>query len=432
MASQQQVNSDWIKFQQSQGAYDAGGTTDYQKGILANAANLTTPQSTEAASTSLTSSAPAGYFSEAAKKNRYDTGVNTATALQESGGNSFQDYVAGSSDSDFLDRVYLNETGRESDQAGKDYWQEQRDAGMSREDVIKAFGNTQEGMGFDNPNQPGLLGAAATGYQPTGYTAADKANVQGYAAPVQAVTQTYDATNQVITPDQMVADRMAGLLDSDSPYIRQARQQGLLASHARGNLNSSLSAGAAQAAATQAALPIAQQDAGTYASAAANLANASNRANEFGARETNVAALQTNQQEDASSRFGAAAENLANREFTQSTNRAEEFGATAINRAGEFYAGAQNAASIQNANNELSLSLQEMRTEISNYSTDMQRATALDNLGLNLFNTAMNSGVFNNADTIAGYFNTVAGIFPDLGIQLIDQAANTAAEEVVA
>jgi len=277
-----------------------------------------------------------------------------------------------------------------------------------------------------------LAGATPIGYQPSSYNTAQKSTVSGYNAPAQAITQGYGAANQNITSDQMLGDRLDKLLESDSPYIKQARNQGMLAAHSRGLLNSSASAGAAQAAATQAAIPIASQEAGVYSSAAANFANASNRASEFGAREANVAALQANQQEDASSRFGAAAENLASREFTQATNRAEEFGATAINRAGEFYAGAQNAASIQNANNDLSLSLQDMRTEISNYSTDMQRATALDNLGLNLFNTAMNSGVFNNADTIAGYFNTVAGIFPDLGIQLIDQAANTAAEEVVA
>jgi len=364
---------------------------------------------------------------------RYNEGVSTATNTPAEP----TAYQADSSDADFLERVYQNETGRASDAWGKEYWQNELDSGKSREDVITAFGNTAEGIGYDNPQSTGgggansITGAQAHGYEPTGYTAAPKANVTGYAAPGQAATQTYGATNQVITPDQMVQDRMVGLLDNDSPYIRQARQQGLLASHARGMLNSSASAGAAQAAATQAALPIAQQDAGTHATAAANFANATNRANEFGARETNVAALQTNQQEDTASRFGAAAENLADREYTQSVNRAEEFGAAAINRAGEFYAGAQNTASITNANNELSLALQDMRAEVSNYSTDMQRATALDNLGLSLFNTAMNSGVFNNPETIAGYFNTVSGIFPDLGIQLVHQASSIVNDGVV-
>lgn len=272
----------------------------------------------------------------------------------------------------------------------------------------------------------------ANGYEPTGYQAAPKANVTGYAAPTQAQTQTYGATNQNITPDQLSSDRMAGILATDSPYMQQARYDGMATAAQRGLLDSSLSAEAAEAAAIRAAAPFAMQEAGVYTDAAANYANAQNRASEFGAREQNIAALQTNQQEDAANRLGAAEQNLANRANTQAANRALEFGAAAVNRAGEFYAGAQNAASIQNANNELSIALQDMRTELSNYSTDAQRDTALDNLGLNLFNTAMNSGVFNNAETIAGYFNTVSGIFPDLGIQIISQASGVTDDGVIA
>jgi len=376
---------------------------------------------------------PTNYTSPTAMLGRYNKGVNTATATEAAP----TAYQADSSDADFLERVYQNETGRASDAWGKEYWQNELDSGKSREDVITAFGNTAEGIGYDNPvsEQDGqgveLTGAQAHGYQPTGYTAAPKANVTGYAAPGQAATQTYGATNQNITPDQMSSDRAAGILADDSLYMQQARHSGRVEAHNRGALNSSLAADASQAAAIRAAQPFAMQEAGVHANAAANFANASNRANEFGARETNVAALQTNQQQDTASRFGAAAENLADREYTQSVNRAEEFGAAAINRAGEFYAGAQNAASIQNANNELSLALQDMRAEVSNYSTDIQRATALDNLGLSLFNTAINSGVFNNAETITGYFNTVSGIFPELGIQLIDQAAGITDDGVV-
>ena len=374
--------------------------------------------------------APAGYFSEAAKKSRYDKGLATNTA----GGSGFQDYQAGSSDSDFLERVYANETGRASDAEGKDYWQGQLDAGHSREDIISGFNKSQEGQGYDAAisTPTGMLeGAKAHGYEPTGYNAAPKANVTGYTAPDQAATKGYSATNQAITPDQMSGDRMAQLLAGDSKYIAQARNDGMLAAHSRGLVNSSMAPGMAEAAAIRAAMPLAQQEAGVYSNAAANYANAQNRADEFGSREANVASLQQSQQQDAASRFGAGAENLASREYTQSQNVAEQFGATAINRAGEFYSSAQNTASIQNANNELSLALQDMRDEFSTYSTDMQRATALDNLGLNLFNTAMNSGVFSSPETIAGYFDTVSGIFPDLGIQLVSQAADQIPEGVV-
>lgn len=63
------------------------------------------------------------------------------------------------------------------------------------------------------------------------------------------------------SPDATVEDRVRGLLDSDSPYIRAARQRGIETAHSRGLLNSSIAAGSAERSAIEAALPIALQDA---------------------------------------------------------------------------------------------------------------------------------------------------------------------------
>ena len=95
--------------------------------------------------------APEGYFSDAARKSRFDKGTGTKAA----GGGSFQDYSSGSSDSDFLDRVYQNETGRASDADGKSYWQGQLDAGFSREDIISGFNASEEGKGYDAQSAKG-------------------------------------------------------------------------------------------------------------------------------------------------------------------------------------------------------------------------------------------------------------------------------------
>jgi hypothetical protein len=57
---------------------------------------------------------------------------------------------------------------------------------------------------------------------------------------------------------------MTGLLGKNSDYMKRAETKGLQTANTRGLLNSSLAAGAAQAAAIDAALPIAQQDASTY------------------------------------------------------------------------------------------------------------------------------------------------------------------------
>lgn len=63
-------------------------------------------------------------------------------------------------------------------------------------------------------------------------------------------------------PDEndLVQGRMDGLLNSGSQYMQSAKESGLRTAQSRGLLNSSLAAGQSQAAAIEAALPIAQQD----------------------------------------------------------------------------------------------------------------------------------------------------------------------------
>lgn len=58
-----------------------------------------------------------------------------------------------------------------------------------------------------------------------------------------------------------VADRLQSLLDPNSDYMRRARSRGLMAANRRGLLNSSIAGEAAEAAALDAALPIAASDA---------------------------------------------------------------------------------------------------------------------------------------------------------------------------
>lgn len=71
-----------------------------------------------------------------------------------------------------------------------------------------------------------------------------------------------------VQPNELTSNQLTGLLASNSPYIQQARQQAVNAANGRGLLNSSIAAGNAQGAAIQAGLPIAQQDAAAYATAA--------------------------------------------------------------------------------------------------------------------------------------------------------------------
>ena len=62
-----------------------------------------------------------------------------------------------------------------------------------------------------------------------------------------------------------VAGQMRGLLAENSPYLQVARTGAMQTAAGRGLLNSSMAAGAGEEAAIRQALPIAQQDAQTYA-----------------------------------------------------------------------------------------------------------------------------------------------------------------------
>lgn len=73
------------------------------------------------------------------------------------------------------------------------------------------------------------------------------------------------------TPNELVANQLNGLLDQNSAYMENARRRGLEYANSRGNINSSIGAGASERAALEAALPIAQLDAQVYRDA--NAAN---------------------------------------------------------------------------------------------------------------------------------------------------------------
>lgn len=80
-----------------------------------------------------------------------------------------------------------------------------------------------------------------------------------------------------ITAPQTVAGQIQNLTDPNSPLIQQARTRALQGMNARGIINSSLGLSAADAAAYDAAMPIAQADAATQAKAAGYNADQQNQ-----------------------------------------------------------------------------------------------------------------------------------------------------------
>lgn len=105
----------------------------------------------------------------------------------------------------------------------------------------------------------------------------------------QASTTGYDpATRTVDAGKETVAGQMDTLLGKDSPYITRARAGATQTANQRGLLNSSIAAGAGEAAAIDAAAPIAAADANIYGTASRDNQVASNTALQFGAGETNT------------------------------------------------------------------------------------------------------------------------------------------------
>jgi len=89
------------------------------------------------------------------------------------------------------------------------------------------------------------------------------ANVASTVAPTNVLAQPRE-----ITAPETVAGQMNTLLAADSPYMQSAAGNANTLANSRGLLNSSLAVGAAQKAAIDSAMPIAQQDSTIAANAA--------------------------------------------------------------------------------------------------------------------------------------------------------------------
>jgi hypothetical protein len=165
-------------------------------------------------------------------------------------------------------------------------------------------------------------------------------------------------SNNQINPNDATnaASQLDAITNANSPYIQQAEQQGLLSAASRGLENSSIGAGASEAAAVQAAAPLAEQNAAGATSGLLQNSQLATQANEFNASQANAnqqlnAQLQTQQaQFNASQQQSAAATNTAAQNaMTQQTMQLNE----ALNQ--QYLSGsqAQSLASIQGNYNEL-------------------------------------------------------------------------------
>lgn len=193
-----------------------------------------------------------------------------------------------------------------------------------------------------NAATAGATGFDAASRQSTGYDAATREST-GYDAAKAGLT------NWGVSNPQTVQGQLTGLLSANSPLLQQARAASLAQMNQRGLINSSMALGEGQKAVISTAMPIAQQDASTFANAGQFNATAANQNAQF-----NVG------QENQALGFTAAAANQAGSENLAAKNQALGFTATAANQAGSenlaaknqalgFSASAANQAALANA-----------------------------------------------------------------------------------
>lgn len=157
---------------------------------------------------------------------------------------------------DSLGSRYQADLGREMDSSGSSFWKN-LDANTAQTDAeLKAQWDTGVAAELAGRKKPQSANPSAPPYAETG--------------PVTGPTP-WD-----VAPNQTVASQLEQILKTDSPLMQQARTRALQRMNANGTVNSAMANSAAESAMIDAAMPIATQDASTFASAGEFNAGASN------------------------------------------------------------------------------------------------------------------------------------------------------------
>lgn len=146
-------------------------------------------------------------------------------------------------------------------------------------DLSKWTYDAQKGWVYPQAGGTGGSGTPTGGTgAPTGGTTAPPTNQWNPSAPATGInlSQVQNATPWQVAQNQTVAKQIEQIIAADSPLMQQARMRALQAANQRGLLNSSMAVSAGESALYDAAMPIAQQDAATYADAARFNADATN------------------------------------------------------------------------------------------------------------------------------------------------------------
>jgi len=260
------------------------------------------------------------------------------------------------------------------------------------------------GTTYTNPNGLSAPTNQSGGFYASPLTQASPNNTGGYTS-VGANNIAWG----VATPDEYTSNQLNSLVSQNSPYLQQARLQATQAANARGLGNSSIAAGNAQAAAIQAALPIATNDANMLA----NL----QKTNLTDAAQQNSAFRQAEATENAAGQYASAtvqAENTRAAEALQAQREQDAFSGEQTQLQDQFNAG----QTMQQYYNTSGLSAQQFQQQYG-----LQQFQDQFNLGANLlqgqenfYNTAglsamNNPAIMGDPQAFGGYMQFISNPF---------------------
>jgi hypothetical protein len=187
-----------------------------------------------------------------------------------------------------------------------------------------------------------------------------------------------------LTPqsNETVQGQLTGILAANSPLLQQARAASLAQMNQRGLVNSSMAVGAGQEAVIKQALPIASQDATTFANAAQLNTNLANQSAQFNTGQSNVGLQFTAGAENQAALANAGAQNQASQFTSAAQNQAALTNAANQNQAAQFTAGMQTDVSKQysTALNSTVQNMMDQSMKIALANADSQTKVELQNI----------------------------------------------------
>lgn len=223
--------------------------------------------------------------------------------------------------------------------------------------------------------------AGGTGTSPTGLMT--QTSTTNTVAPVNGkvgyeARQLSDPTKWNVTDDQTVSGQVRKLIDENNPLQQQAATRARQQMNAGGLMNSSMAVQAGQAAMYDAALPIAQADAGTYGRAAAYNADTENQFAGKNVDASNAAYgatanIQANTARDTAATIAQA--NLADKQGNISAAAAEKLAGVNAQTAAKL-AQTNAAAAVLKAQNDIDIAAAGAVNEqtLTNLKANLQKA----------------------------------------------------------